>query len=89
MDFSHLDVVYFFIKVIALYAFRQYGFKVDSDIAVVVQRMIDSDSAGVLFTCHPTTHDLSKMVITGNFGLGEVWLINFLYLVNSSMNTCF
>lgn len=55
--------------------FRQYGLKIDNDIAVVVQKMIPSEAAGVLFTCHPTTEDPSKMVITGNFGLGEVKLI--------------
>ncbi|KAF2905990.1 hypothetical protein ILUMI_00186 [Ignelater luminosus] len=39
--------------------------------AVVIQRMIPADAAGVLFTCHPTTCNPSKMIITSNYGLGE------------------
>jgi len=39
-------------------------------IAVVVQRMVDADKAGVLFTRHPTTgEDLT--IIEGALGLGE------------------
>lgn len=40
--------------------------------AVVVQKMVKVESAGVLFTCHPSTSDPSQMVITSTFGLGEV-----------------
>lgn len=39
---------------------------------VVVQKMIPSESAGVLFTCHPVTGNTGEMVITSNYGLGEV-----------------
>jgi hypothetical protein len=39
---------------------------------VVVQLMVPADSAGVLFTCHPVTGDPRQMLITANFGLGEV-----------------
>lgn len=43
----------------------------DQEIAVVVQRLIRPDYAGVLFTVNPMTGDLAQM--TGNFvhGLGE------------------
>jgi hypothetical protein len=43
----------------------------DQEIAVVVQRLIQPDYAGVLFTVDPVTGDLMRM--TGNFvpGLGE------------------
>jgi pyruvate,water dikinase len=41
-------------------------------IAVVVQRMVDADRAGVLFTSEPTTGDPSHLVIEAAFGLGEV-----------------
>jgi len=43
---------------------------------VVVQQMVPADSAGVLFTYHPTNGDPRKMLITANFGLGEVWAYN-------------
>jgi pyruvate,water dikinase len=41
-------------------------------IAVVVQRMIDSDCSGVMFTVDPATGDASHVVIEAAFGLGEV-----------------
>ncbi|KAJ8956354.1 hypothetical protein NQ318_015092 [Aromia moschata] len=50
---------------------RQHGLPVLSQMAVVVQKMVRADSAGVLFTWHPSTSNPSQMVITSNFGLGE------------------
>jgi pyruvate,water dikinase len=41
-------------------------------IAVVVQRLIAADRAGVLFTADPSTGDRRRIVIEGAFGLGEV-----------------
>jgi pyruvate, water dikinase len=41
-------------------------------IAVVVQRMVNSEKAGVLFTVNPATNDASAVVIEAAFGLGEV-----------------
>ena len=38
---------------------------------VVVQEMVTSEVAGVLFTVNPVDGDPSKMCITANFGLGE------------------
>ncbi|CAG9829044.1 unnamed protein product [Diabrotica balteata] len=49
----------------------QHGIPVVTRMAVVVQKMVKADSAGVLFTCHPSTCNPSQMVITSNFGLGE------------------
>ena len=40
------------------------------NIAVVVQKMVDADSAGVMFTCHPTTGDNIE-IIEAAWGLGE------------------
>lgn len=40
-------------------------------IAVPVQRMVQSESAGVMFTVEPLTSDRSKILIEGIFGLGE------------------
>lgn len=45
---------------------------VNTKMAVVVQKMVASDCAGVLFTQHPVTKDPSKLLITANYGLGEV-----------------
>jgi pyruvate, water dikinase len=41
-------------------------------IAVVVQRLVAADRAGVLFTADPSTGDRDRLVIEGAFGLGEV-----------------
>ncbi|GBM32719.1 Prodigiosin synthesizing transferase PigC, partial [Araneus ventricosus] len=50
---------------------RQNGQIINSPMAVVVQRMIPCDVAGVLFTCDPLTGNPTKMSITANYGLGE------------------
>ncbi|MFC2020218.1 phosphoenolpyruvate synthase [Chloroflexota bacterium] len=41
-------------------------------IAVPVQRMIQSESAGVMFTVEPTNNDTKKIVIEAVLGLGEM-----------------
>ena len=40
-------------------------------VAVVVQKMIESEVAGVCFTAHPVTKDKNQMVIEASWGLGE------------------
>ncbi|NLP83429.1 phosphoenolpyruvate synthase [Microbacterium sp. CFH 90308] len=40
-------------------------------IAVVVQRMVDADVAGVMFTAHPVTGDRESIVVEASSGLGE------------------
>ena len=40
-------------------------------IAVVVQRMVESEVSGVLFTANPVTAHTEQMVVNANFGLGE------------------
>jgi pyruvate,water dikinase len=48
------------------------GFKhADVAMAVVVQRMVDADAAGVAFTMDPVRGSLDAVVIDANFGLGE------------------
>ena len=43
----------------------------DIDIAVVVQRQIQSTRSGVMFTINPASGDRDELVIEGSFGLGE------------------
>ena len=52
--------------------FRQNGQVVKTGMAVVIQEMVAAEAAGVLFTRDPINGDPSKIVITANFGLGEV-----------------
>jgi pyruvate, water dikinase len=49
---------------------RGFG-QADMDIAVVVQRQIQSTRAGVMFTIDPASGATDRLVIEGSFGLGE------------------
>jgi len=40
-------------------------------VAVVVQKMIQSDVSGICFTVHPVTQDKNQLIIEAGFGLGE------------------
>lgn len=40
-------------------------------VAVVIQKMIQSEISGVCFTVHPVTEDYDQMVIEAGYGLGE------------------
>ncbi len=40
-------------------------------VAVVVQKMVQSEVSGICFTVHPVTKDYNQMVIEAGFGLGE------------------
>ncbi|MBV9349124.1 MAG: PEP/pyruvate-binding domain-containing protein [Patescibacteria group bacterium] len=40
-------------------------------VAVVVQKMIDSDAAGIAFSVHPVTEDRNQLIIEAAVGLGE------------------
>ncbi|XP_077282563.1 rifampicin phosphotransferase-like isoform X1 [Temnothorax americanus] len=50
---------------------RQNGLPIKASMGVCVQRMVDAEAAGVMFTRHPTTGDPSSIIITANYGLGE------------------
>jgi len=54
------------------YRLRQKMPQRDVAMAVVVQQMVDPRSAGVMFTCSPTTGDRSVIAIEGSWGLGSV-----------------
>lgn len=40
-------------------------------VAVVVQKMVQSEISGICFTVHPVTEDPDQMIIEAGFGLGE------------------
>ena len=40
-------------------------------VAVVVQKMVDSEMSGIAFSVHPVTQDKNNMIIEAGFGLGE------------------
>ena len=47
---------------------------------VCVQIMVDAEVSGVMFTRHPTTSDPRNIVITSNYGLGEVIILQIKFL---------
>jgi pyruvate,water dikinase len=56
----------------AIYYRMQYGFDhFKVGIAVPVQRMIPSQTSGVMFTVEPVTSNTDKIIIEAIFGLGE------------------
>ncbi|HIP84483.1 MAG TPA: phosphoenolpyruvate synthase [Methanothermococcus okinawensis] len=56
----------------AIFYREQKGFDhLDVALAVVVQKMINSEKAGVLFTVNPINHNYEEMVVEGAWGLGE------------------
>jgi pyruvate, water dikinase len=55
----------------AIYYRKQQGFdSEDVNIAVVVQRMVDAEKSGVMFTSHPSTGD-PRIILEAAWGLGE------------------
>ncbi|NMC51246.1 hypothetical protein GYA54_00765 [Candidatus Kuenenbacteria bacterium] len=40
-------------------------------VAVVVQKMVQSEVSGICFTVHPVTKDKNQMILEAGFGLGE------------------
>ncbi|MFH1364960.1 MAG: phosphoenolpyruvate synthase, partial [archaeon] len=54
----------------AVYYRNKKGFK-EASLAVVVQRMIDSDKSGVIFSKNPSYDDDENIIIESVFGLGE------------------
>jgi pyruvate,water dikinase len=40
-------------------------------VAVVIQKMVQSEISGVCFTVHPVTKDKNQMIIEAGYGLGE------------------
>jgi pyruvate,water dikinase len=48
------------------------GMPAEMPVAVIVQRMIDSEKSGVMFTVDPASRNPERMVIEAAWGLGEV-----------------
>ncbi|MBU3923030.1 hypothetical protein KJ684_02230 [Patescibacteria group bacterium] len=60
-------------------------------VAVVVQKMIQSEVSGICFTVHPVTEDRNQMVIEAGYGLGEAIVGGMItpdtYIINKKNNT--
>ncbi|MCX6765980.1 MAG: hypothetical protein NT136_03405 [Candidatus Moranbacteria bacterium] len=53
------------------YRFEKKLDKQKVSVAVVVQKMVQSEISGICFTVHPVTKDRNQMVIEAGYGLGE------------------
>ena len=51
---------------------QRQGFAAEMPIAVVVQRLINAEKSGVMFTADPATHDRNRIVVEAAWGFGEV-----------------
>jgi len=54
--------------------FYRFEKKLNKDkisVAVVVQKMVDSEKSGIAFSVHPVTQDENQIIIEAGFGLGE------------------
>lgn len=56
------------------YRFERFGDETHTravSVAVVVQKMVASESAGIAFSVHPVTQDRNQLIIEAGLGLGE------------------
>ena len=53
------------------YRFEQKLNKENISVAVVVQKMVQSEVSGIAFSVHPVTEDYNQLIIEAGFGLGE------------------
>jgi pyruvate, water dikinase len=53
------------------YRFEKKLNKDKISVAVIVQKMVDSEKSGVAFSVHPVTQDKNQIIIEAGFGLGE------------------
>lgn len=54
-----------------VYRFEKDLHKKKISVAVVVQKMVQSEVSGVAFSVHPVTQDRNQIIIEASFGLGE------------------
>ena len=53
------------------YRFEKDLHKQKISVAVVVQKMVESEKSGIAFSVHPITEDQNQLIIEAGFGLGE------------------
>jgi pyruvate,water dikinase len=77
----------------ALFYRRENDFKEeDISVAVVVQKMVNSQKAGVMFSCNPINGDRDSVVIEAAWGLGEAVVSGIVtpdnYWINKNTYEC-
>jgi pyruvate, water dikinase len=60
-------------------------------VAVVIQKMVESEVSGICFTAHPVTEDRNQLVIEAGWGLGEAIVGGMItpdtYVINKKLET--
>ncbi|PSN31973.1 hypothetical protein C0J52_22566 [Blattella germanica] len=56
---------------------RLHGQPIQATMGVIIQLMVQPQTAGVLFTCDPTSGDIRNMILSANYGLGELRALLF------------
>jgi len=54
-----------------VYRFEKNLHKEKISVAVVIQKMVNSEESGIAFSVHPVTQDYNQVIIEAGFGLGE------------------
>ncbi len=55
----------------AIFYRKEQGVEAAPSMGVIVQKMVNSEKSGVIFTVNPMTNDRSQIMIEGAWGLGE------------------
>jgi len=75
------------------YRARQNLIKSNVLVAVIVQKMVDSEVSGIVFTAHPVTSDPDMIMIEAGYGLGEAMVSGLItpdnYIINKNDLTIF
>lgn len=53
------------------YRFEQNLHKQKISVAIVIQKMVESEKSGIAFSVHPVTQDRNQLIIEAGYGLGE------------------
>jgi len=53
------------------YRFEKKLHNTHISVAVVIQKMVDSEKSGIAFSVHPVTEDYNQLIIEAGYGLGE------------------
>lgn len=73
------------------YRIERKLYKKKVSVAVVVQKMVNSEVSGVAFSVHPVTRDKNQMVIEAGWGLGESIVLGKItpdsYVIDKEDNT--
>lgn len=64
----------------------RHGIPINTDMGVIIQKMIVSDCGGILSTCHPFSENPTVVFVNGNYGLPQVlYKIHVIWLASDQI----